>query len=68
MSKETITIEVPTHLKKWFVGVFAACCEQTMMEAYPDSEEARADFIGFDYPFFNTPDPEADIKVIEYKD
>ena len=68
MSKETITIEVPAHLKGWFVGVFSACVEQRFMEAYPDSVEAREDGITINYPFFVDPESASDIVISEYKD
>ena len=65
---ETITIELPAHMKKWFVGVFAACVEQDFMEAYHGSEGLTADGITINYPFFVDPESPVDITIAEYKD
>lgn len=68
MSKETVTIEVPAHLKGWFVGVFSACLEQDVMEAYECSEGTSMDGITINYPFFREPESVVDIVISEYKD
>lgn len=65
---ETVVIEVPAHLKKWFVGFFSACVEQSFMESYHDVDEAQGDFIDFRYPYFRQADEGCDIKLIELKD
>lgn len=68
MSTETVTIEVPAHLKKWFISVFSDGVEQTFMEAYADAPEAQRDFVGFRYPYFRQEGEGCDIRLVEYED
>lgn len=50
MKRTQITIDLPEHLREWFLGMTSACVEQTYMEVYHNLDCSKGKYITVDYP------------------
>lgn len=50
MERIQITIDMPAHLREWFLGITSCSVEQSYMECYHDNDFSKGKYICVNYP------------------